>query len=266
MPVYSHTRLGVYETCPRQYRFQYVDKVPVPEVRTVEMFVGTQVHAALEDLYTQVTRGVIPALDAVLDGYRRRWTEAWTEDILIRREGASAEDYRAQGEGHLAAYHRRYHPFDRERTVAVERRVMFPLAAERKIWLQGYVDRISVTRDGLWQIHDYKTGRWVPTQEDLDRDRQLALYQIGVQRDFPRAAMGVELVWHYLAHDLELRSRRDPAALERLAGATLTLIDAIQNETSFPTVTGSHCDRCSYRSICPAWAADGPAPPATSVP
>lgn len=55
---------------------------------------------------------------------------------------------------------------------------MFPLAEERKIWLQGYVDRISVRREGLWQIHDYKTGRWVPTQEDLDSDRQLALYQI----------------------------------------------------------------------------------------
>ena len=61
--------------------------------------------------------------------------------------------------------------------MTVERRVMFPFAEERKIWLRGYVDRISVTREGLWQIHDYKTGRWVPTQEDLDRDRQLALYQ-----------------------------------------------------------------------------------------
>jgi PD-(D/E)XK nuclease superfamily protein len=43
MPVYSHSRLGVYETCPRQYRFQYEDKVPVPEIKTVEMFVGAQV-------------------------------------------------------------------------------------------------------------------------------------------------------------------------------------------------------------------------------
>jgi putative RecB family exonuclease len=188
MPMYSHSRLTVYETCPRQYRYQYVDKVPVPEVRTVEMFVGSQVHSALESLYTQVKREVAPALDAVLDGYRKRWTDEWTEDILIRREGTSADDYRLQGEGYIAAYYRRYHPFDGERTVAVERRVMFPLAEERKIWLQGYVDRISVTREGLWQIHDYKTGRWVPTQEDLDRDRQMALYQIGIQRDLPREA------------------------------------------------------------------------------
>jgi RecB family exonuclease len=89
MSVYSHSRLGVYETCPRQYRFQYVDKVPVPEVRTVEIFVGSRVHSALEDLYTEVKRGAAPVLEAILDGYRRRWSEEWTEDILIRREGTS---------------------------------------------------------------------------------------------------------------------------------------------------------------------------------
>jgi putative RecB family exonuclease len=253
MPVYSHSRLGIYETCPRQYRFQYVDKVPVPEVRSVEMFVGSLVHSALEALYLEVRRGRVQPLDAVLDGYRARWAAEWTGDIVIRREGAPPREYRLRGEGHLASYYRRYHPFGGERTVAVERRVMFPLAQERKIWMQGYVDRISVTRDGVWQIHDYKTGRWVPTQEDLDGDRQLALYQIGVQRDFPREAQRVELVWHYLAHDLELRSRRAPEALDSLASNTLALIDTIQADTAFETVTGRHCDRCAYRAICPAW-------------
>ena len=58
------------------------------------MFVGSQVHSALEDLYRAVTRGSVPPLGDVLDGYRARWTEEWTEDILIRREGASADEYR----------------------------------------------------------------------------------------------------------------------------------------------------------------------------
>ena len=254
MPVYSHSRLGVYETCPRRYRFQYVEKVPVPEVKTVEMFLGSQVHSALESLYLAMRwRRAVPTLDAILGGYHARWSAEWTPDIVIRREGASADEYRLQGEGHLVAYVRRYHPFGAERTVAVERLVMFPLAESRKIWLQGFVDRLSVTREGLWQIHDYKTGRWLPTQEDLDRDRQLALYQIGVQRDFPHEAARVELVWHYLAHDLELRSHREPKALQQLADDTLALIDTIQADTTFATVTGPHCNRCSYRSICPAW-------------
>lgn len=30
MPVYSHSRLSVYETCPRQYRFQFLDRLRQP--------------------------------------------------------------------------------------------------------------------------------------------------------------------------------------------------------------------------------------------
>jgi putative RecB family exonuclease len=258
MPVYSHSRLGVYETCPRQYHFQYVERVPVPEVTTVEMFLGSHVHAALEELYAAVRQRAIPELDRLLEGYHQRWTRAWTGDVQIRRAETSADDYRRQGEELLTAYYHRYHPFDRDRTVSVERLVMFPLSEERRIWFQGFVDRVSVTRDGLWQIHDYKTGHWLPTQEDLEDDRQLALYQIGIQRDFPIEARRVELVWHFLAHDVELRSRRDAEALQGLAADTLALIDTIEADRSYEAITGPHCNRCAYRAICPAWAGSPP--------
>ena len=168
MPMYSHSRLAVYETCPRQYRYQYVDKVPLPEVETVEMLVGSQVHSALEDLYRMVAARKVPGLDEVLTGYARRWAADWTPDILISRPELGPDDYRRQGEAHLATYYRRYHPFDGERTVDVERHVKFPLDLTRRIWMQGFADRLSVRPDGLWQIHDYKTGRWLPSQQDLD--------------------------------------------------------------------------------------------------
>lgn len=253
MPMYSHSRLAVYETCPRQYRYQYLDRLPVPEVETAEMFVGSQVHSALEDLYRQVAARRVPALDEVLAGYRRRWAAEWRPDIQISRPELGPEDYRRQGEAHLATYYQRYHPFDRERTVDVERRIVFALDEPRRIWIQGYIDRLSVAPGGLWQIHDYKTGRWLPSQQDLDRDRQLALYQIGVQRQFPKQAREVELVWHYLAHDLEMRSRREPAELSEVQVQTLGLIDTIQADAAYPIVEGPHCGRCAYQSICPAW-------------
>lgn len=31
MPVYSHSRLSVYETCPRQDRYQYIERLPAFE-------------------------------------------------------------------------------------------------------------------------------------------------------------------------------------------------------------------------------------------
>ena len=148
MPVFSHSRLRVYERCPREYRFQYVDRVKVPDVETVEMFLGSHVHAALEALYRSVKAGVVPTLDDVLAGYRRTWDAEWTSTIRIAAPDRTAADYQAQGARQLRDFHARYHPFDQERTVAVERRILFPLDEARNLWMQGYIDRLSVTREG----------------------------------------------------------------------------------------------------------------------
>jgi putative RecB family exonuclease len=253
MPLYSHSRLRLYESCPRRYRYKYLERLRLPEVKTAEMFRGSQVHAALETLYRRVVRGKAPSLDELLGGYRRRWEQEWKPEILITHTERGPEDYRRQGEADLAAYYRHYAPFDGDRTIDVETRITLPLDTSRRISLQGFVDRVSVAPDGAWQIHDYKTSRTLPGQQELDEDRQLALYQIGIQRKFPGQPPRVELVWHYLAFDIEMRSRRTAEALATLETRTLAVIDAIQSDRAFPPVVGHHCRSCSYRSLCPAW-------------
>ena len=51
MPLYSHSRLSCYETCPFQYKLKYVDRVKSTLGTTIEAFVGSMVHDALEWLY-----------------------------------------------------------------------------------------------------------------------------------------------------------------------------------------------------------------------
>lgn len=31
MPVYSHSKLSTYETCPQQYKLRYIDRIEPPE-------------------------------------------------------------------------------------------------------------------------------------------------------------------------------------------------------------------------------------------
>ena len=81
--------------------------------------------------------------------------------------------------------------------------------------LQGFVDRIARTRDGAIEIHDYKTSARVPSQSEVDEDRQLALYQIGVGARFG-AQRPVRLVWHYLRQRRMLVSTRTPEQLDAL--------------------------------------------------
>ena len=51
MRIHSHSSLGSFENCPRQYWYQYIGKPPVERVDTIEAFLGTCVHEALEKLY-----------------------------------------------------------------------------------------------------------------------------------------------------------------------------------------------------------------------
>lgn len=251
--LYSHTRLAVYETCPRQYKFQYVDGVEVPdEAEAVQLFLGARVHEALEALHRELLRGRLLSLDELVSTFRHHWERQWPKRVRFPNPDDTAETYRRAGERHLSDYYRRYQPFDRERTVAVERQLLFPLDPEERVRVQGFVDRLSVSPDGVWEIRDYKTGAYLPTQQQLDRDRQLALYQIGVQHAWPEARR-VQLVWHYLAHDLELRSERTGEQLEAVRRDVLGLVERIEAETEFPTAVGAHCDWCAYKPVCPAW-------------
>ena len=76
----------------------------------------------------------------------------------------------------------------------------FALDDENRYRMTGYIDRLSRASDDTYQIHDYKTSAYLPSQEDVDSDQQLGLYQIGVQKRWPDIK-NVKLIWHYLAFD-----------------------------------------------------------------
>jgi putative RecB family exonuclease len=118
--------------------------------------------------------------------------------------------------------------------------------------IQGYIDRLVSVGSGRYEIHDYKTSGRLPSQRDLDADRQLALYQLAVEEMWPDAKE-VELVWHYLAFGKELRSRRTPNALERLKSSTIAVIDRIEADVEFKPIKSSLCHWCAYQNICPVW-------------
>ena len=68
----------------------------------------------------------------------------------------------------------------------------------------------------------------MPTQETIDKDRQLALYSIAIKELFGHDKE-VVLVWHYLAHNKRIESRRTNEQLQQLKQDVLTLIDKIES-------------------------------------
>ena len=250
MTEYSHSRLSSFENCPRQFKYRYIDQIKV-DTEGVEAFMGKRVHEILERLYHHVARNSRPpSLAQVLERYRQDWERSWHDKVLIVRKENPREYYLERGARCLENYYRGNYPFTSGETVALEERLRLRLDTEGRYLLLGIVDRIVRGADGAFEIHDYKTGAYLPQQRSLDRDRQLALYQIGLEQTYPDVKE-VELVWHYLIFNKTLRSRRSAEALGDLRRATITLIDAIEAESEFRARPGPLCRWCDYAGICP---------------
>lgn len=252
MTVYSHSRLSCYEQCPQKFKLQYIDKVETEEEQSVEAFLGIRVHEALEKLYRDLQHQKANTVEELLTFFSNEWNTNWTEDIIIVNEEYNAENYLNMGRVYLSTYYQRYHPFNQGKTVALEERIRITLDAKGDYKLQGYIDRLTETKDGYYEIHDYKTNSRLPLADYIRSDRQLALYMIGVQDQYPDVK-DVKLIWHFLKFDKEIDSTRTNEELSALKKDTIQLIKTIENDTVFEAHPGYLCDWCEYQSYCPQW-------------
>ncbi|MCL4523584.1 MAG: PD-(D/E)XK nuclease family protein, partial [Acidobacteria bacterium] len=251
MAVYSHSRLESFESCPLKYKFRYVDGIKKAE-QGVEAFLGGVVHEVLRKLYDDLQLEKLNTLDELLEMFSARWKQLWGPQVRIVRAGMTEQNYFDAGKKCIRNFYESNRPFRQSQTLGTEVHLTFPLDTEGKYQVQGYVDRIARRPDGIIEIHDYKTGRTLPPQQKADADRQLALYQIGIERQWPDTR-GVELVWHYVACRETLRSRRTPQQLVQLRQQTIELIQSIERTRQFEGRKSALCDWCEFKPECPLW-------------
>ena len=248
MVIYSHSRLSTFEQCKLRFKFKYIDKLPPEIEQTIEGFLGGKVHEALEWLYTQVINGVVPSLEDVIEVYAKAWKKDYTSEIKVVNQSLTPEYYFDRGIKFLIDYFVKHHPFS-DNTIAIEKQILIDLDPCGKYKVQGYIDRLVHNKDtNIYEIHDYKTGQ-IKKQEDLDHDRQLALYSLGVRELFPDAK-DVHLFWHFLDFNQKMSSKRSIEQLDQLRSEIIALIDKIESETEFPPTQGILCNWCEFKKYC----------------
>ena len=251
MPLYSHSRLGTYENCPFQYKLRYVDRVKPVLGNTIESFMGSMVHDALEWLYKLARDSNVASKASLLEKYDQLWSEKWKDDIRVVKKDLTAENYKQTGKGCLEMYYDRHHPFDQDVNIGLEERMIIELPEGKK--MQGYIDRLDKIGDNHFAVHDYKTSSRVPPQSTADQDRQLGLYALAVHQRYPEVET-IDLVWHYVRFDEEVRSRRTQKQLDNMVSSTVSLINEVEAATDrkeFPTKTSMLCNWCEFKAQCP---------------
>jgi len=245
MRFYSPSSLSAFEQCPRRYQLAYVEHVETEEV-SIACLRGSAAHFGIERIYRQLMKGRKPTLSDVLLATREWWRKELKNVEAIGATDGDPAQYLAQAEQCIRHYYERFDPFDQDETVAIEKRIEAELDPNHGI--VGYADRV-VRRNGHFEIHDYKTGSRKGQHKDIFDNRQLALYAMGVQAEYPDAAE-IRLVWHYVQIDGVHEAVHSVEEYEALRRATLRLIGEIESARSFPCKRSWLCRWCDYASIC----------------
>jgi len=242
--IYSYSSLSTFEKCPLKFKFAYIDRIK-PLRRNIEAFMGNRVHETLEKLYRDKLYAKTNSLEELISFYNMRWNKEMHGNIFVAK-GYEVENYRKMGEMYIKDYYNTYKPFDEGKTIALEKRIFFPI--NDKYWIHGAIDRIT-EKDGVYEVHDYKTTLYFPSIKEID-ETQLAIYAIALQ--YLYGIEEIELVWHYLAFNKEIRIRKK--SYEYIREEIINKINSIERaikKGDFPAKESGLCNYCEYQPICP---------------
>ena len=250
----SYSSLDTYKTCPLKYKYQDIDKIRAP--KSVEAVFGSSVHAALKFMFQ---RGpLFPTLDQVIDFFRDSWDQR-----KLTLENSSEESnnaYYKEGAVILEKFYKKNQPWNFN-IIDLESRFETEIEDKEKgenHILSGIIDRIDKNSDDTFEIIDYKTGKKMPGQKDVDNSLQLSVYHLGLIRRWPHLDPAkIKLSFYFLKHGEKISTSRTSQQLEDTKKLVLASIAEIQEKIkdnyNFPPTPSALCDWCAYRQICPMW-------------
>lgn len=238
---WSASKVQTALKCPRLFHYRYVERMPEPEVMP-ETRIGKAVHAALE-----VALGGGP-LDQALAGGR----EGLSEVELARYDNLALG---------LPGFLERIGEFRRRRRIAREL-IEFQIALRENFsptafyagdaFYRGVLDIGFLYDDASLAVVDHKTGARSPRLSIAEQLEGYAVLAGGWFRSVRRVWLGVHWVasgdvdWAPPMDSRLIYDELRPRVLGNIEAAALTIDDGPRANP------GVWCERCSYRSVCPA--------------
>ncbi len=231
----SYTQISLYQSCPLQYKLQYIDGLK-PKDKWYFSF-GSTLHLCAQYFF-KVRVPPPPSLEELLQFYERNW-------ISEGYESAEEEaNYKTYGREILSKFWE-IHSADFKMPVAVER--IFYIDIEG-VKLRGYLDRVDKLDSGELAIVDYKTNQGLFTKDDLEKNLQLTLYQLAAEQTWHLPVERLTL-YHLRSNTPCSCAARDEARLEEARHLVLAVAENI-TDGNFPATENQYCP-CDFAEHCP---------------
>lgn len=258
----SYSAIETYKQCPKKYKFQELDRIKTPKSK--EALFGTAVHAALKFMFQKSP--LFPTLDEVVSYYRENWpareafqTDSKNDPLKMPWSEADEKAYFEDGVRMLRGFYEKNAPWNFN-VVDLESHFDILLEDEKTgktHILAGIIDRIDKNQDE-YEIIDYKTAKRMPAQADVDKNLQLSLYSLGIQKRWPHIdPEDIKLTLYFVKHGEKLSttatSEKTEATKKEILETIREIEARIDEKKEFEPMPSPLCNWCAFKPICPAW-------------
>ncbi len=252
---FSFSQLAAFSTCPLQYKFAFILKIPASTDKASLIF-GRVLHNTLynfllptlaEAKKLQISLfadGDGQALKKIDLGEKRLlslYEEFWQADGYANKE--EREKYHKNGKKALKDFLADYQAAPPTETIFLEKKFSFKIGGNI---IKGTIDRVDRLADGRLEVVDYKTGKG-KDKLTFDEKRQLILYQVFLE-EFLGEKVG-QLSYYYLETGNKVSFVATEKEIDKLKLGIIEEIAAIKNRNFAPTPS-MMCKYCDFNSIC----------------
>lgn len=239
----SFSRIDTYRTCPRMFRYRYVDRLPGKPAPALSF--GTSIHEALERFYDRKLPEE-PSEEELVGFLYDVWDSSGFREV----DRTEQTRWYRQGQQVLRRYHRRVTGSYR---LPVATEAWFELPFDDAV-VVGSIDRVD-DDDGVLRVVDYKTNKRVKDRDRVKRSLQLSIYALACEHLYGELPGTVSL--DFVVAGREIVVDVDQLDLDEARRAVHEVAEAVRQQEYEPTPMRL-CDWCDFQAVCPAWQGEDP--------
>ena len=244
----SPSRVSSFTTCPMQFRFSSIQKLPEPPgVATTR---GTIVHRALELLFVRRSVDRTPAalhadLATALSEYRTH-----PDYVGLRLDDRASEMFDHECRSLVDKYFDMEDP-TRVREIGLE---LWMSAEVGHLTLRGIIDRLELDDDGGLVVTDYKTGRAPSGRYEQKSLAGVHFYAFLCHAVFDRIPSKIRLMYLKTGETIETApSAQSVRFITTRTKAVWTAVERACTTGDFRPNTSTLCNYCSFQRWCPVF-------------
>jgi len=258
-PHLSASSINTYLECGLQYKFSKIDRLK-PDFRSDNLLYGISIHRVLADFHQQRLIGTIISADDLCDLFDQYWKKSAEGDTSIRY--TKKQDFNSilhNGKALLRAYHKSV-PKDQYDIVAIEE--PFAITPDGlDIPIIGVMDLVEEDGDGTIIITENKTSGKAYSNNQIDQNLQLTVYQIAARSNgykdrniLLRIDCLIKTMTPKFQSYYTFRSGLDEhRAIRRIQ----RVYNGIKKGVFIPHDSSWKCPYCEFKSYCDQWFSEG---------